>query len=162
MFLELLRSETSGEPERMKAALEGLRRYQEAPRNAGMAPKPAVAEASGAALRDYGGIGPPTLFVPSLINPPSVLDLSADKSLLRRLAEGGHRVLLLDWGSPDQKRQGLSVSGHVEDILVPLGRPAVYGFPLGHGERLATVPLCVGVELDADEGTLRVLEPWFA
>ena len=49
-----------------------------------------------------------------------------------------------------------------EDILVPLGRPAVYGLPLGHGQRLATVPLGVEVELDADEGTLRVIEPWFA
>jgi len=27
-----------------------------------------------------------------------------------------------------------------EDILVPLGRPAVYGLPLGHGQRLATAP----------------------
>lgn len=49
-----------------------------------------------------------------------------------------------------------------EDILVPLGRPAVYGLPLGHGQRLATVPLGVGVELDADERTLRVVEPWLA
>jgi muramoyltetrapeptide carboxypeptidase len=49
-----------------------------------------------------------------------------------------------------------------EDILVPLGRPTVYGLPLGHGERLATVPLGVEVELDADEGTLNVLEPWLA
>ena len=49
-----------------------------------------------------------------------------------------------------------------EDILVPLGRPTVYGLPLGHGERLATVPLGVEVELDADEGTLRVIEPWLA
>jgi muramoyltetrapeptide carboxypeptidase len=47
-----------------------------------------------------------------------------------------------------------------EDILVPLGRPAVYGLPLGHGSRIATVPLGVTVELDADSGTLTVLEPW--
>ena len=31
---------------------------------------PAVAEAQGAVLRDYGGEGPEVLFVPSLINPP--------------------------------------------------------------------------------------------
>ena len=49
-----------------------------------------------------------------------------------------------------------------EDILVPLDRPTVYGLPLGHGQRLATVPLGVDVELDADQGMLRVLEPWFA
>jgi muramoyltetrapeptide carboxypeptidase len=45
---------------------------------------------------------------------------------------------------------------------VPLGRPTVYGLPLGHGGRLATVPLGVDVELDADAGTLGVLAPWFA
>jgi muramoyltetrapeptide carboxypeptidase len=49
-----------------------------------------------------------------------------------------------------------------DDILVPLGRPTVYGLPLGHGGRLATVPLGVDVELDADAGTLGVLAPWFA
>lgn len=49
-----------------------------------------------------------------------------------------------------------------EDTLVPLGRPAVYGLPLGHGERVATVPLGVDVELDAGAGTLRVLEAWLA
>jgi muramoyltetrapeptide carboxypeptidase len=48
------------------------------------------------------------------------------------------------------------------DILVPLGRPTVYGLPLGHGHRIATVPLGVNVELDADSGTLGVLEPWFS
>jgi muramoyltetrapeptide carboxypeptidase len=49
-----------------------------------------------------------------------------------------------------------------QDILVPLGRPGVYGLPLGHGRRIATVPLGVNVELDADSGTLEVLEPWFS
>jgi muramoyltetrapeptide carboxypeptidase len=48
-----------------------------------------------------------------------------------------------------------------EDIIVPLGRPAAYGLPLGHGQRMATVPLGVDVELDADSGTLSVLGPWF-
>ena len=60
---------------------------------------PAVAEAHGAALRDYGGEGRPVLFVPSLINPPNVLDMG-DRSLLRWLAGQGRRVLLLDWGWP--------------------------------------------------------------
>jgi muramoyltetrapeptide carboxypeptidase len=49
-----------------------------------------------------------------------------------------------------------------ENIVVPLGRPAVYGLPLGHGDRTATVPLGVKVALDADSGTLDVLERWFS
>ena len=43
-----------------------------------------------------------------------------------------------------------------DDILVPLGRPTVYGLPLGHAPRIATVPLGVEVELDADGGKLTV------
>ena len=47
------------------------------------------------------------------------------------------------------------------DILVPLGRPTVYGLPLGHSARIATVPLGVEAELDSDAGALRVRGPWF-
>src|SRR4051812_145176 len=74
LFLSMLRSETAGDAARMARALAGLRTYQEAEREAGPAPPPAVAEALGAGLRDYGGSGPTAIFVPSLINPPSILD----------------------------------------------------------------------------------------
>ena len=136
LFLELLRSETAQDAERTKRALEGLRRYQEFPREAPREPMPAVAELRGAALRDYGGTGAPVLFVPSLINPPSVLDLSEEKSLLRWLAGRGHRVLLLDWGWPDEARGRLSVGGHVEEIALPLiaalgEPPTLVGYCLG-------------------------------
>jgi muramoyltetrapeptide carboxypeptidase len=40
--------------------------------------------------------------------------------------------------------------------LEPLGKPCLYGLPLGHGEHLASVPLGVPVELDADEGVLTI------
>src|SRR5687767_2051794 len=94
LFLSMLREQTAAKPERMKRALEGLRKYQEAPRRPPPAPMPAAAARHGAALRDYGGDGPPVLFVPSLINPPNILDLSEERSLLRALARS-RRVLLL-------------------------------------------------------------------
>jgi polyhydroxyalkanoate synthase len=136
LFLELLRSETAAQPERMKRALEGLRRYQEFPREPLSPMAPAIGEREGAALRDYGGSGATVLFVPSLINPPGVLDLSEDKSLLRWLAARGHRVLLLDWGWPGERRAGLSVTGHIEQILLPLAAalgepPVLVGYCLG-------------------------------
>ncbi|HEX8655540.1 MAG TPA: alpha/beta fold hydrolase [Allosphingosinicella sp.] len=136
LFLDLLRSETAGDSDQLKRALAGLRRYQEFPRDDPPEPMPAVADSDGAAVRDYGGTGPPVLFVPSLINPPGVLDLSREKSLLRWLAGRGHHVLLLDWGWPDARRSGLSVTAHVEDVLLPLiealGEPAVLvGYCLG-------------------------------
>src|SRR4051812_41787603 len=121
LFLALLRSETAGDPARMARALAGLRKYQEAEREAGPAPPAAVAEVLGATLRDYGGSGAPAVFVASLINPPSILDLAEDNSLLRWLAaEGRVRPLLVDWGWDIAARRDLSVAGHVEAILLPL------------------------------------------
>ena len=116
----MLRSTTAAKPERLPRALAGLRRYQEAVRAPPPAPLPAIAERHGAALRDYGGDGPDLLFIPSLINPPTVLDLP-DKSLLRWLAAKGRRVLLLDWGPADGRRE-LSVAGHVEEVILPFLR----------------------------------------
>lgn len=115
----MLRSITAANPDRMARALEGLRRYQQAERRSAPAPMPVVAERLGASLRDYGGAGPELLFVPSLINPPTVLDL-ADRSLLRWLAGQRRRVLLLNWGWPDGDRRDQSVAGHVEQVLLPL------------------------------------------
>jgi polyhydroxyalkanoate synthase len=135
LFLEMLRSETAANPARMQRALAGLRRYQEAERPAPPPPMPVLASAHGAALRDYGGAGVPILFVPSLINPPSVLDMG-ERSLLRFLVGRGMRVLLLDWGWPGPERRALSVAGHVERILLPLiaglaEPPVLVGYCLG-------------------------------
>ncbi len=115
----MLQAETAANPDRMRRALAGLARYQQAERSAPPAPMPAIAAIEGASLRDYGGKGPPVLFVPSLINPPSVLDLG-EKSLLRWLAARGYRILLMDWGWPDAARSAFSVAAHVERILLPL------------------------------------------
>jgi polyhydroxyalkanoate synthase len=154
----MLRSETAAEPSRLKTALEGLRRYQEAEREPAPAPMPAIAESHGAALRDYGGDGPPVLFVPSLINPPSVLDMG-ERSLLRWLASRGHRVLLLDWGWPGPDRRGLSVAGHVEEILLPLmarqGEPVtLVGYCLGGTMALAAA------QLGPARGVATLAAPW--
>jgi len=144
----MLRSETAANPERLTAALAGLRRYQEAPRAPPEPPMPAIAEAEGAALRDYclaGGSGPPILFIPSLINPPNILDLPG-RSLLRWLAEQGHRPVLVDWGWDIGRRRALGVAGHVEHIVLPLiealgEKPAVVGYCLGGTMAVAAAQL---------------------
>ena len=46
----------------------------------------------------------------------------------------------------------------IDTLIAPLGIPAVYGLPLGHGRRLATVPLGARVRLDAYRGRLEILE----
>ncbi len=46
-----------------------------------------------------------------------------------------------------------------EQLLMPLGIPIVRGLMIGHIEDKATVPLGIEAELDADAGTLTLLEP---
>ena len=116
--------------------LKGLRAYQEAPRIAAQHEAPGIAAKAGTTLRDYGGSGPPVLFIPSLINPPNVLDLTPDNSLLRWLAARGHRIFLIDWGWDVAARRDLSVADHVEEIVLPFVEevgeaPALVGYCLG-------------------------------
>ena len=144
----------------MGRALEGLRRYQDASREAGPEAPPAVAEVLGATLRDYGGAGMPAVFVPSLINPPSILDLTEGNSLLRWLAAQGRvRPLLVDWGCDIAARRALSVAGHVEEVLLPLletlGAPAaLVGYCLG-----GTMALGAAARTQA-RGVATIAAPW--
>ena len=46
----------------------------------------------------------------------------------------------------------------LETYIEPLGVPALYGLPLGHGHHLATTPLGVRATLDADARTLSLDE----
>jgi muramoyltetrapeptide carboxypeptidase len=55
--------------------------------------------------------------------------------------------------------QTLSIEDVLERYIEPLGVPALYGYPLGHGERLCTIPLGVSVTLNADSRTVRIDEP---
>ncbi len=136
LFLELLRSETAASPERRAAALAGLAAYQAAARPRPRRPMPAVARAGRAVLRDYGGTGPPVVFVPSLINPPLILDMPNRRSLLRWLSRQGVRPLLVDWGEPMPSDRAQDAAAHVEAMLIPLlrsiGEPAALaGYCLG-------------------------------
>lgn len=132
----MLRSETAASPERMARALAGLRAYQAAAREPRPDPKPAIHRAGRGALRDYGGTGRPVVFVPSLINPPDILDHSPETSLLQWIAARGFHAWLVDWGSPGSEDRDLDLAAHVERLLVPLLRaldepPVVVGYCLG-------------------------------
>ena len=58
-----------------------------------------MAQVGGISLRDCGGHGPPLVVVPSLINPPDVLDLAPGNSLVGHLAAAGWHPYLVDWGA---------------------------------------------------------------
>ena len=136
LFLAMLRSETAASPDRMARALAGLRAYQAAPREQRPDPMPAIHRAGRVSLRDYGGVGRPVVFVPSLINPPDILDHSPDTSLMRWMAAQGVRAWLVDWGTPGSDDRDLDLSAHLERLLVPLLRalpepPVLVGYCLG-------------------------------
>lgn len=144
LFLQLVRQTGERDPELARRALQGLACYQQAPRHVAQHERSIVARVGGATLRDCGASGRPILLVPSLINPPAILDLDQGCSLANALSSSG-RVLLLDWG-PASERQTLDVSGHVTDLLIPLikavGEPvALVGYCLGGTMALAAAAL---------------------
>ena len=145
LFLELVREAGEHDPELARRALAGLRAYEAAPRGDGRPEMPEAARVGPASLRDHGGDGPPAILVPSLINPPRVLDLDAQVSLAEAVKAIGRRVLLLDWG-PANKRGELDVAGHVSQLLVPLIRSldekaALIGYCLGGTMAIAAANL---------------------
>ncbi|WP_198162958.1 alpha/beta fold hydrolase [Sphingobium sp. TCM1] len=138
LFLNILWRETEGDPDLRRRAFRGLRKYQEAQRPA-PAPQPwHLASAGPARLLRYGAENGrfPIVFIPSLINPPQVLDLSESRSLLRRMAAAGHDAYLVDWGTPTARDAMLGLDGHVTQRLLPmlgaLPRPPILvGYCLG-------------------------------
>ena len=106
---------------------------------------PEIARAGAACIRDHGGDGPPAVLVPSLINPPRILDLDSDTSLAGAIAGMGRRALLLDWGEASA-RSDHDVAGHIEELLLPLlyavGEPvALIGYCLGGTMAIAAANL---------------------
>jgi polyhydroxyalkanoate synthase len=133
------------DPATARAALEGLAKYERARRDGKRQPKPVAARVGPAVLRDHGGSGPPVVLVPSLINPPDVLDLDEGVSLAAAVAGMGRRSLLLDWGAA-RDRAELDIGGHVEKLLVPLlthldEPPALVGYCLGGTMTIAAANL---------------------
>jgi len=158
LFLELVRETAQHDPELARHALTGLRAYERSPRRERPAPKMEVARVGGASLRDHGGSGPAAVLVPSLINPPRILDLDQEVSLTGAIARMGCRALVLDWGDAEARKE-LSVAGHIEELLLPLLR--------GIGEPIALIGYCLGgtmaiaaANLVETECVVSLASPW--
>lgn len=76
---------------------------------------PAIWREGTARLLDFGGSGPAILFVPSLVNRWTVLDLMQGHSMVRHLAENGLHPLVLDWGEPEPS---FTLTDHIAGRLV--------------------------------------------
>lgn len=138
LFLSLLWRETEGDPTLRAQAFRGLARYQQMARPQPQPAPPAIAAAGAARLLHYGGgtERAPTIFIPSLINPPGILDLTEERSMLRHLVTAGHNVHMVDWGTPAPADAGLDLAAHVTQRLAPMlaalpQPPILVGYCLG-------------------------------
>ena len=55
----------------------------------------------------------PILVVYALVNKPHILDLQPDRSVVRRLLEGGYDVYMIDWGEPSVLDQHLTLDDYI-------------------------------------------------
>ena len=133
---------------RLAALAKGLEAYRHHPYHRDLADPPVLWQEGACRLLDYGGIPeakgqkdrPSVLVVPSLINRAYVLDLTAERSLLRWLARQGVRPLLMDWGRPGAEERGFTltdyIAGRLERALDALraqeqSPPLVLGYCMG-------------------------------
>lgn len=150
LYLTDLVCRTAEDPQqrqRIERFLAAIRSYQQHSYRRTLPEPPAIAQAGSARLLDFAseagassGTGPnkapAVVFVPSLINPGWVLDLTAERSLLRWLAGQGVRPCLIDWGTPGAEERGFDLNAYVTRRLVPLleslGQPVtLVGYCLG-------------------------------
>lgn len=152
LFLSILWRETENDPVLRQFALAGLRKYQEAPRR----PRPPqvhdyVAHGRAKLLHKCAANArsnrAPVVLIPSLVNPPHILDLSPEKSLAAFLSTRGHDPWLVDWGIPDARDAGENLGDHVLDLLKPLLQqldrpPVLVGYCLGGTLAIAAAQHC--------------------
>jgi muramoyltetrapeptide carboxypeptidase len=70
----------------------------------------------------------------------------------------GTDVNLKEMTVPEYVGSSLSIEELLDELIAPLGIPAVANLPIGHGKHFATIPLGVRARLDATGKTLEVLE----
>lgn len=132
---------------RLDRLAEGVQAYRRHPAHRTLENPPAVWSEGNTRLLDYGATHPAArrrgaravLVVPSLINRWEVLDLTAEKSLLRGMAAEGLRPYLVDWGTPDDEERRFDTTAYVERLertVAFLARrarkaPAVMGYCMG-------------------------------
>jgi muramoyltetrapeptide carboxypeptidase len=60
---------------------------------------------------------------------------------------------------PEESQSTLSIEEILDELIAPLGIPAIANMPVGHGKHMATIPLGPKVRIDGEAKTLEVIEP---
>ncbi len=142
------------------ALLAGIAAYRRHPFERRSAEPPVIWREGSARLLDYGldQAAPSVLVVPSLVNRAHVLDLMEGRSLLRDLAAGGLRPLLLDWGWPGPAERQMGLAGYVGRVVRAhqVGDGAMLGYCMGGLLALAAAV----VAPRAPRGLALLATPW--
>ncbi len=166
-FAAALDGEIRARFDRLAAGIDAYRRH---PFRRALAEPPVLWQDGTTRLLDYrapssGGGGPVLLAVPSLINRAHILDLTADRSLLRALAAAGTRPLLVDWGAPGDLEREFSLTDYIagrleqalDRVLSEVGRQVVLlGYCMGG---LLAVALALRRRRDL-AGLVCLATPW--
>jgi len=123
--------------------LRGVERYRDHPYRRDLADPVVLWQDGPTRLLDYGGTGAPVLVVPSLVNRAYILDLMAEKSLLRWLSGHGLRPLLVDWGAPGDLERRFTLTDYIAGRL----EAALDAAAAAVGEPMAIVGYCMGGNL---------------
>ena len=70
----------------------------------------------------------------------------------------GTNVNLHSQTIPEGVDSSLSIEELLDELIAPLGIPAIANVPVGHGKHMATIPLGTMARLDADAKTLEIVE----
>jgi polyhydroxyalkanoate synthase len=180
--LKALAEETAGHsPESLAKAVEqevrrrwdlltqGIDAYRRHPYRRRLPPPAEIWREGTTRLLDYApqaaSAAPVVLVVPSLINRAYVLDLTAERSLMRHLAGAGFRPLLLDWDAPGEVERGFTLTDYIAGRLA---RAIDAACKLGGGA-VALVGYCMGgllalppAQTDPDKvsGLVCLATPW--
>lgn len=106
---------------RLDRLAQGVEIYRRHPARRDLPDPPAIWREGGSRLLDFGPTagaaadagGVALLMVPSLVNRWHVLDISAERSLMRALAQGGIRSFVVDWGDPVGEERQFDATAYV-------------------------------------------------
>jgi polyhydroxyalkanoate synthase len=165
LFLSHLWAQSQNDTKLQLRALAGLKKYQHAARTPLWRMGEAEASAGTARLLKMSKSGSkaknlPVVLVPSIVNPPHILDLSERMSLACHLENRGHDPYLVDWGYPTSEDADMGLDRHVSDRLLPLLRalerpPIVVGYCLGGTLSIAAAGLMPQIA-----GLATIAAPW--
>jgi muramoyltetrapeptide carboxypeptidase len=97
-------------------------------------------------------------FFEDVHEPPYRIDGALSQLLAAGCLDGCRGIAIGDHTQSRMDGPSLGLEQVFEDLLGPLGVPCCFYLPLGHGTHLSTVPLGAPARLDADAGTLTIID----